>query len=67
MKMQHHCGGDDWIVFFAIRSYSVFEKWYPYPILILVWLKSRYPYPKTIQKCIMMHIMYFCVVSILPH
>jgi len=33
-------------------SYPVFEKWYPYAIRILFWLKSYYPYPKTIRKCI---------------
>jgi len=38
--------------FFAIRSYPVFERWYPYPIRFLFWLKSYYPCPKTIQKFI---------------
>jgi len=27
----------------------------PYPIQILFWLKSYYPYPKTIQECIVLH------------
>jgi len=36
--------------FFTIWSYPVFEKWYPYPIRILFWLKSYYPYPKTIES-----------------
>jgi len=33
---------------FTIRSYLVFQK--SYPIRILFWLKSHYPYPKTIRK-----------------
>ena len=34
----------------TIRSYPAFEKWYPYPIRILFWLNSYYPYPKTIRS-----------------
>jgi len=44
---------------FTIRSYPVFEKWYPCPIWILFWLKPYYPYPKAIRKCIVMHNMHF--------
>jgi len=58
---------DDQIADFTIRSYPVFEKWYPYPIRILFWLKSYYPYPKTVRKCIAMHNIHFCALSILPH
>jgi len=29
--------------------------------------KPYYPYPKTIRKCIVMHSIHFCAVSILPH
>jgi len=29
------------------------------PIRILFWLKSYYPYPKTIRKCIVVHNIYF--------
>jgi len=54
-----------WI--FTIRSFPVYEKRYPYPIRILYWLKSYYPFPKTIRKCIAMHNIHFCAVSILPH
>jgi len=54
-----------WI--FTIRSYLILEKWHPYPIGILFWLKPYYPYPKTFRKCIMMHNIHFCAVSILPH
>ena len=52
--------------FFAIRSYPVLEKWYPYPIRILFWIKFYYPYPKTIRKCILMYNIHFCVVAFLP-
>ena len=51
---------------FTIRSYHLFEKWYPYPLRILFWLKSYYPYLKTIWKCIMVHNIHFCALSILP-
>jgi len=54
-----------WI--FTIRCYPVFEKWYPYPIQILFWLKSYHPYLKTIQKYIAIHNIHFGAVSILPH
>ena len=53
--------------FLPNRYYPVFEKLYPYPIRILFWLKSYYPYPKkTIWKCIMMHNIQACVVSLCP-
>ena len=54
-----------WI--FTVRSYPVFEKWYPNLIGFLFLLKSFYPYPKTIRKCIAMHNIHFCAVSILSH
>jgi len=58
---------DQRISFFTIRSYPVFEKWYPYPIRILFWLKSCYPYPRTNRKCIVIHNIHSCALSILPH
>jgi len=56
-----------WLDSGFLLSDPVFEKWYPYPIRILFWLKSSYLYPKTIKKCIMMHNIYLCALSILPH
>ena len=56
----------DRIECFSIWSFPVFEKWYPCLIQILFWLKSYCPYPKTIQKCTMMHNIHFCVVFVLP-
>ena len=57
------CSRDDRIVDFYYPILPVFEKWYLYPIRILFWLKSYYPYPKTIGKCIMMHNIHFlCIV-----
>ena len=53
-----------WI--FTAWSYPVFVIWYPYLTRILFRLKSYYPYPKTIRKCIVLHKIYFCAVSILP-
>ena len=48
---------DNRIVNFTIRSYPVFQKWYP--IRILFWLNSYYAYPKTIWKCIVIHNIHF--------
>jgi len=41
---------DDRLGFFAIRSYPVSEKWYPYQIQILFWLKSYYVYPVPLPR-----------------
>jgi len=43
---------EDRIVVLTIRSNLVFNKRYLYQIRILFRLKSYYPYPKSMQKCI---------------
>ena len=56
---------DDRIVDFHYPNLSCF--WKMIPTRFLFWLKSYYPYPKTIRKCIAMHNIHFCAVSNLEH